>query len=212
MGKGLYHLTQQLNSSFDELILLRNGLILHESAILLLSIYVYQNQLIQNETIRSDEQMMKAFGAEIDAGFYIYSKPHDPLITIPMQQAYHCNLINQPMNTYQTLQQHWPTFNPFMFDCFFLKQIALINLYSYDRICEDRYIEEIEHTYNSVEQLLSGEIKQTSTVVTHKLPTLARMLRSKHIRARLLQEYEIIKSIHDLMIKELEERTSDLAK
>lgn len=202
MGKGLYRLIQKFKGPLKDLILMRNGLILEESAILMMLIYLHQNQLIDGEMIQTDELMMETLGDRINAGFYIYHciSINQP-ITIPMEQACQYGLINEPMNTYQIMRECCPDFNPLKFNISLIKRMILVNLYSYPRICEDPYIEDIEHTHNIIEELPSGEIRITSMGVTHKLPDMARIMKKKHIRAKLLQEYQVIKDMYDVIIK-----------
>lgn len=190
MGLPLYQLTQRIKfdlaGEIPSLPLLSNGFVLQAAALDLLWIYVWQHQLVEGGTIHSDAWMDEVFGGDIMAGFHLGETIDGRLLTIPMDQAMDYNRIITGTNTYDTIQAYSSDFCPLKFDRKFLKSIVMANLYSFGRICEDPYIEDVAHTYHSLED---------GQVVTQKLPAIAVILKSKSIRAALLKEYQIIQSV-----------------
>ena len=156
----------------------QNGIILVDGARLLLMRHIKLHQLGVSGVIQSDSAMMEAFGGIIPAGLYIYDTATHR-ITIPIDQIQHYQ--TTPSHTYGILQESWPEFNPERFDPKFIERMVAANVYRYDRICEDPYLEEITHS-----------LMEHGQSIEYTLPQLAHLLKSKEMRTVLLQEYAIL--------------------
>lgn len=158
-----YYLIKEIELStvnMSELPYCRDGILLYGSARFLFEIYVKRHQITD---IESD--IIIANFLNLTAGYYLYRES----IPIPMAYAVQCGLITSPLSTIQ-IMGHCSTKQ--------LGQILNLNLYTYDRVCEDPHLEDIVHP--------TGQT----------LSTLALQLTDVAVRAQLLREYEILKSIY----------------
>jgi len=121
--------------------------------------------------------MFESFGGDINSAFVPYKTQYNKIIPISNDQALKYNLIMEGRNTYDNILLCWVDFDPKNFDLSYLDQILMLNLYSYHRICEDPYLEDVIHD-------------------NKKLTDIAKTLKSKKYRNELLEEYNIVKSVY----------------
>ena len=122
--------------------ILKNGYSLRSSIIYAFYQYIrkYDLQQTVRATIRGqvrnipgiipNQLFMESFNSEIPADFYIYKDTNDKKVRVLMNLAVEEGLIQEPLNTFEMIQQNYPEFNINGFPSHYIQTISSPNFYT----------------------------------------------------------------------------------